>query len=412
MEKINNHHSPSMIHEDGGLFGILIESGCAGIVNHKLQMVSGASKTVYMSETPYSKEYQHEAYRNHSVRSIGKETSILFSNKWVHEYLTDMHKGITFIYTSTFQVGEANNISTHGWITFTDLVKMVRRVYHVSIHEKNFSRQNYINRIGEIGIHIIGSRGDVPMNVDIVEDYKLNKGFFGTYAIEKQPDISHLLLDALTKFEQHWFPICMSGGKMVRTEDIFRGKKYMIPYKGSFNPPHKAHIGYAEKITETYGEKPVFSLSLDVIEKGQVDSVEIMRRAQIINKLGYDVIIVSSGFFANFVYGMRNKFDMPIVFPVGHDTFNRIMSSTHTSVKDFDVTFGMNNAKFVVLHRFGVDLDPKHKEFDKFIDKSITVEFDELSSTQIRKLHSEKKFDELKELVPEEVYNQLIKERK
>lgn len=402
----NNLNSISRIHEDGGLYGILIESGCAGIVNHRLQMVAGASKTVYMAESPYSKEYQHETYRNLDVRSIGKETAVIFAKKWIREYLTDMHKGVTFIYTSTFQIGDENNsIATHGWITFTDLTTMTMRVFHISLHEPQV-REGYINVIGELGCSIIGSRGGVPRYTDYVEDFKINKSGFGTYALEKQPCASHLLLEALDQYRMEKYPICISGEKMVRPEDLFRDKPYIIAYKGSFNPVHNSHLEYAQLVEKMYGVKPTFSLSLDVFEKGHLDAKEIIKRAKNINKLGYDVVIMKSGYFGDFVSGMR-KFNKPIVFPVGVDTFNRIITSTHTTPEHFQASFGDNNTKFVVLEREGYTLAPDHTNFKEHIDHIVAIENKGLSSTHIRQLKSENKLEEIKALVPEQVYNQI-----
>lgn len=401
-----NGRNIKSIHEDGGLYGILIESGCAGIVNHQLQMEAGASKTVYMAESPYSKEYQHETYRNYDMRSIGKETAMTFAKKWIREFLTDMHKGVTFIYTSTFQVGEQNNISTHGWITFTDLKTMTMRVYHVSIHDSR-TRAEYINAIGNIGMYIIGMRGELPRNIDYLEEFKINKSGFGTYSLDKRPDLTHHILESIDAWSEAYYPICLSNQKVVRPEDLFRDKSHIIAYKGSFNPVHNSHIEYAKLVEKMYGVKPVFSLSLDIFDKGHLDAKEIIKRAMSINKLGYDVIIMKSGFFESFVYGIRQKFDAPLVFPVGVDTFNRILNSTHKKASDFQLSFGTNNTKFVVMEREGYTLEPAAEDVKQYIEHVISVEDKGLSSTHIRKLKSENRLDEIKPLVPEHVFNQI-----
>lgn len=392
------------------LYGIFIEAGCASVVSSALQLVAGASKTVYMSEAPYSKEYQHLVYGK-TERSISSEATVSFINTWLTEIEKGLHKGVNFIYASSFQVGENNDISTHGWITVCDIRKKKARSYHISFQDA-VTRYQYIYEIGKIGMEIIIDGVDsIPKNcfIDIVEDRSIVDGAGVGYAhLNKWPDdkdTSQELLVSIDGAQRHPH-ICLSKRKQVRLENLYRESPVIIAYKGTFNPVHNTHVALAEKAREMYKSNPVFVLSMDIYEKGHVDPEVLIKRAYHINDLGYDVIIVRSGYFSSFTDIVRAKFkDKKIVFPLGIDTFNRLLDSTHKTLEDFQKDF--TNSKFLMLHRNGYELHKDAQTFVDYYDLLSDSDPADISSTEIRKLKEENKLDELKKLVPEKVFNQI-----
>lgn len=401
---MKNKDRISSIHASDA-FGILIESGCAGALSHALQSVEGASKTVYMSETPYSKEYQHLVYGNEKFRSIGKETAEMFANTWIRECLLKVHNGINFIYTSTFQIAEyESRKSTHGWIAYIDLKNMKRKVFHVSM--KTWEREEVLEEIVNIGLDVL--EGKIPKYTDIMEECIIVPSNVGTFRFEEKQDMTSSLLQELEhriEFEETSYICRSANGNTVRIEDLLRDREKILIYKGSFNPPHNVHLQFAQLAEMLYGVKPIFSISMDTFQKGHVDGDEVMRRVNVINKLGYDVIIVKDAFFSTMYRHVMEKVLTPIVFLLGSDTFNRLITSSHT--KHFAESFP--NAKFMVLVRPG---SPLIQEADDFINymQIIDEESSEISSTQIRKLLDDNNMEEVRKLVPEAVYK-AIKEK-
>src|SRR3990172_10842643 len=58
----------------GEVYGIFIESGCGLALTNKLFEIHGASNTVHMAESPYSKQFQQEKYGHHGKRMVSAET--------------------------------------------------------------------------------------------------------------------------------------------------------------------------------------------------------------------------------------------------------------------------------------------------------------------------------------------------
>ena len=156
------------------IFGVFIESGCGLAVSQELFSVSESSKTIYFTQSPYSRDFFESEYslNDKKIRSVSPEylKNILDSKKI--KYLFDK-KTINTLYASSFQIGEKNNISTHGWILikYNEIVKY----YHISIHS-SLSRKKYIKKIGENGIKLLHAKNQsIPDSCDV--DIVLNEDF-------------------------------------------------------------------------------------------------------------------------------------------------------------------------------------------------------------------------------------------
>ena len=422
------------------LFGIFIETGCAMAVTNSLMNVAGSSKTVYVAETPYSSEYQHAKYGK-AKRSVSLEQLDLIFDYWKIYFEATLleRKNITFMFTSTFQIGEYNDISTHGWIGIR--TENYIRYFHISIHD-SLSREDYIKRIAQIGIDIIAQvdisskKYTIPSNccIDIAKIDVSTKDKNGKI-IEKIYKDDKSLISSLSKETDENF-LCISNGNFVRLEELFRDKSRILLYKGSFNLIHKAHIHNIDIAQKEFDQKPVIVLSYSVYEKGSSNIEVINSRIKISNLLGYDVIITKNGFFNKNTEFLRKKFGQEIVYILGSDTMNRIMESSYNidpektsewtlnfELKNFCTDF--NNTSFYVIQRPEKSLNfLKINALTKYFNSTIQSkenndliilmpehpEFFHYSSTKIRKLIEDKKYDEVKNMVPEIVFNSIMEE--
>jgi nicotinic acid mononucleotide adenylyltransferase len=306
------------IHESD-TYGVILETGCGVPVASNLLSVPGASATVYMSECPYAREYCHDTYGNKGYRAVSQHYvhAMLNSERW-------LNVGINTVYASSFQVGEYNNVLTHGWIGLK--CGDAARYFHVTINEA-MSREEYITRIGEIGVRLLHARNAVEClgcDVDIVLGNDLETDYEAT--------LRHLssASEAMALFG-------VDG--VDRIDTVYRGSEEIILYKGSFNPVHKAHLRLMEHAMGVYPDaKPYFMISCDVYDKGRIDVSEMRRRIDMLNTLGYDVVVSKKPLFKDTVEYVRRRFSGKIVLVMGLDTIERVMldySSVNEMVADF-----------------------------------------------------------------------------
>lgn len=352
---------------DSMYYGEFIEIGCGQPIAQLLYSVSGASKTIYFSESPYSKDYFSEKYGN-VKRAVSKEATELIIKKYEKSKCN-------FTLATSFQVGNYNDISTHGWISIND--RDVTKSFHISIHD-SLSREEYIKLIGEIGIKIIHS-------------YINNLNYDCTYI----DDFGDDTIDIFCNKTDGDNIIVVDDGKIKRLEDIFRDKKEIIIYKGSFNPPQMAHVKLANYSINKYPNAGMaFMININTYEKGTVDSAEIKRRISYINKLGYPVLIHKNGYFSSASQFIRKKFKQPIVFPMGYDTAKRLLDTYNKN--EFD------NCIFLYMQRNNSQ-DLSLPEFIKADIQQIDI-----SSTVIRESIKTKNYDIINQYLPFIITEQIL----
>lgn len=410
-------------------FGVFVEIGCGLPVSNALLGVSGASSTVYLAECPYSKVYQASKYGEKIIDGKPARAVSLENIKHIINYYKVFEKpdNVNLIYVSSFQVGTNNDIATHGWIGISYKTDngYINKYYHISIHD-SLSRENYINKIKQIG-------------VDLITSVINNTGIPSNCCIDDCSSLPELLTSLQDEDEDNF--ICIKDGKAVRLEDLFRGQDNIVLYKGSFNPIHSAHIHNAQLAKEQYDINPVFVISSSVYQKGWIDPTEILHRTEILNDLGYSVIITKDGFFNKNTEYLRKKFTQPIIYVVGSDTLNRILDSSYDILNTRDEVvlpvFGSHTTKthtgmaphllkleiikfeadfvnthFFVINRPGSEL---HENASRVSDYYTLVEehenFHHISSTKIRILIEEKNFEAVKLLIPEKAYEKYINKK-
>jgi len=378
------------------IFGVFIETGAGVPITSNLLSVSGASSTIYMSECPYSKEYFYKTYeldRKHRIISLESLKSVLNSQRFSSLF---KNKNINTIFVSSFQVGENNDISTHGWIALK--YKDTLKYYHISIHEP-LTREKYIKRIGENGIKILFAKNsdipndcdvDIVLNEDFSPDYEATIGFISNIENKEQFSI-------------------FSKNKIDRLESITRDNEELILFKGSFNPIQNAHYNFMKVCENKYPKaKPFFMISCNTFEKGLQNTKSIVKRLELIFEFGYSVIICNNPFFKDNINFLRNKFDInkKIILLMGMDTVNRLLLD-YTDINNLQSDF--KNIDFSCVNRNKAKIPNflKEKTFNNF-DFIENLDYSEISSTEIRKLLEENNFQKIKEFVPEKIYKKLV----
>lgn len=382
------------------IYGAFIETGCGIPISEALFNVAGASNTVYFAQSPYSREFFQTEYqvKNPKLRSVSPENlqSVLESEKI--SALFESNK-INTLYVSSFQVGdETNKISTHGWILFK--YKETLKYYHISIHEK-MSREYYIKRICENGIKLLHAKNEsIPEECDV--DITLNHDL----SYDKKTTLQ--LISKMNTKEQ--FSVFYKN-KVDRLESLTRENDSLIIFKGSFKPVQIAHKYIIERSIAKYHTNAVFMISVNVFQKGRQNEDSVLNRIELLNELGYPVIVCSKPFFKDNINFIRNKFDSSkkIILAMGLDTVNRLMDDYKTN--DFydlaKMKEDFKNINIFCFNRNGSNIN----EFIK--DESIfyfeTTEFEEISSTKIRELLKNNDNEEIKKIVPTEIYDKVIK---
>lgn len=382
------------------ILGTFIEIGAGQPVAQQLFEIAGASQTIYKAESPYSKKEQEVKYKISNFRSVSKE----FVETVIKAEMAAGHAEINHntYYVSSFQIADKPGAITHGWIGLR--YRGVEMYYHITM-PFDYGREAMISLIGNVGIALLYCKNDIT---SLFTTLKSLAPVLSCIDIIIDGNGKHLINETL-KVNQHYHTehiLVVSDGKLVRFEDLFRGKDLII-MKGSFNPLHNTHLAHIQETAKLYPTANVcFSISFDTYEKGTTQLDQIVMRVEMLNKLGYPVILFKDGYFANNVNYLRNERNLTgqIIFPLGSDTVNRIVKHyENTSPEEFEGYF--QNVVFPYKKRIS------HPITDKLNSKlflSMGEDANEESSTVIRALFSEGKYSEIEKLVPAFIIAEVI----
>ncbi len=389
----------------------ILEVGAGVPIANEFFNYAGASKTIFSSESYYSRDAFEKQFGKSDFRAVSAEKlKSINENLFV---IDDMEKGLyNTVVSTTFQVGDiTNKTSTHGWICINIKDESVR-YYHVSLHHSN-SRIQHIKNIGEIGILLLHAKNkSIPHNcsVDIVLDENLNPLYETTLQFLSHCEINDMMA------------VFTSNG-IDRLESITRDTENLIVYKGSFNPPSITHKEIMKTSISLYegNTKGVFCLSYNTFQKG-IQSVEsFLDRIKFLNKIGWDVIVSTKPLFKDTYDFIRLKYSSKIVFPQGIDTINRMgkdyiyyLDKACTKPTFIEERFknDFKNVDFLIFFREGEEINPVLKtslidtELIKMINDANHNK--EISSTMIRNYINQGEFEKIKDFIPEEIYEELI----
>jgi nicotinic acid mononucleotide adenylyltransferase len=409
---MTNDTISKLIHESD-ILGTFIEVGAGQPVARELFNVAKASATIYKAESPYSKKEQERKYPFASkVRSVSKE----FIERVIDAEMASGHSETyhNTYYVSSIQLSDAPEKLTHGWIGLR--YKGIEKFYHITITHYSDEREKLISMVGAIGLRILYCKNDLAA---LKELFTSESAMYSCIDIIEDSTTSYIA-ETISNLEsglEHPITITKEG-KLIRLEDLSR-KGNLILMKGSFNPIHNHHLEIMNAAEKQYPDAtPCFVISLDTYSKGVADNDSLLARIKMINKLGYNVIVFRNPMFNQAVAHLRkHRFikDL-IIFPLGGDTVNRlIQSSYHNFAETEGETINKNvaafnshfeNVEFPYVSRKSIPTTELAKLVPHF--KSIGIEESGFSSTSVRELFEQEKFEMIKAIVPSLIYDDII----
>lgn len=199
---------------------------------------------------------------------------------------------------------------------------------------------------------------------------------------------------------------------------------------GSFNPIHNGHIELARYLVKNSIVQSVYIMPSvqNPFKVGSSDYTDALHRYHMISKsLTYDddvnlrirvnnfemkefsnsECVYAADMLRKFIYTFPNNhsIERPIYYIIGADTFNVL-----SEFKDSEWITSSGFVRIIVLKRPGVELKKELVDTTNCIFVSDTPQFD-ISSTHVRELIRNGKYDEAKKIAPEEVVDYAVKHK-
>lgn len=385
-------------------YGAFIEVG-AGLptYNELCKHPNTASKIAYYAESPNSWEYNKKAYQHEpDVRAVSPQICLRFlSANFAEIKSNDENNQVNFILTNTVQIANDKSVASHGWFGYMNLETYKTRFYHYSINLHQ-SRKTQLDIIAKIGLDIIAAQG----NSDELDNGYIDNILDLDFNQLTEETLIAMINGKLNKHNYHNTNLIINkNGEIERLNDFYRKNKDVIVFKGSFNPVHNQHVSLMEKCSELYPTaKTIFSISIDNRDPNKKTNVKnLMKRIELLNHLGYDVLIDVFGLYHYSYTTLTQNPDFKnrnLYYILGSDIIKRFLKDEYVYVKPDKASITSFNDKwnqctFLWFSRLGIDVKLSSK-----LKNIIHIEMEEhsTSSTELRQLIMDKKIDQLNEL--------------
>lgn len=382
-------------------YGVFIEVG-GGLptYNELCKHPNTASKIAYYAESPNSWDYNKETYQHEpNVRAVSPEICLRFLTVHYMEIMSkENHANVNFILTNTVQIANESKVASHGWFGYMNFELNITRFYHYSINLHQ-SRNTQLDIIAKIGLDIIAANSDSSKldngYIDNILDIDFNQ-------LHEETLIS-LINGKLNKHHYHNSTLVFNKNNQIeRLNDFYRRVDDIIVFKGSFNPVHKDHIALIEKCYERYNTAtPVFAISIDNRDPNKKTDVKnLLKRIQLLNHFGYDVIIDTFGLYHYSYTTLTQNLDFKnrkLYYVLGADIVKRFLEDEYVytkpdkaSISSFN--YKWNKCEFLWFSRSDINVKINNNlQHLTHMEKEATS----ASSTHLRELIASKNIEEL-----------------
>jgi nicotinic acid mononucleotide adenylyltransferase len=321
---MDNKEIIEKIHKSN-FYGRFIEIGAGLPISTRLLSVAGASNTVDYTLSPYSKESCIKFFGDSKQRSVSREHIDYIAKK--AGFIKDGYE--TFVLVTSFQLSRGNeDVISHGWIGIYFCDKNIYEEYHVDL-SNIFNIETALGDLGIALLHNFLFPNDEPLPV-YYANIVYSSGCINPYATLRHIESNGYYDNGV---------IFLPNGKITRIAEYVRGLDNILLYKGSFNPIHNDHINFITSPNLPDGT-PIFMISLHTNYKDDNEIKDILKRVELINNLGYPVIVNRFGTFKDAIELLRSEhFIGDINFVMGSDTFYRLVNDVNEKFDNNRLTF-------------------------------------------------------------------------
>lgn len=351
--------------------GSICEVGMGVPFQYEYLNIPGASKTILFTRSPYNQQFQSISK---GIRSVSEGAVIelmhqdmdVINNHDIHENIFSL--AISAVHSPKGQIGE-----THGWMALGYIKGGFQKTtLHFTVNKSsslNSSRKGAGSQYNTVAQYLIehlllSNNLDNLSDVNKFDQFKVDVINNDTITIQQ-----HLKLLTNTN------PLIYHRGRFQRVVDYIR--KYNRIYRGSFNPPTKAH--------EQIGKDCLFEICIDNTRKDSLSTDDISNRIKMLDSLDIPVMITKGvPYFSNLQDMIVSEFGRSKnTYVVGLDTFNAIIGYKYydekrDSVLISDVNFEVHKRK---------DEDIIENEYSKKLNFSLIeadMKISLISSSEIR----------------------------
>ncbi len=338
---------------DNGLYGTFAEIGAGQEVSRHFFVAGGAAGTIAKSMSAYDMKFSDEIYGK-AKRYVSRDRLIQMME---HEYrllderLHDPRGAETSFFVFANTVSARNYRGTnecHGWMGLRFQRKPLEEPNDIIVHVRMLDESNMLQQdaLGIFGVNMIHAglflHGDPDafiaslndnlegnrIEVDMIE---FNGKSFESY---NNRVLSLKLVEAgLTN------AVMFAAGNAVLQPSEILHKKALLVERGSFRPVTKVNVDMLEsagaqflQLPKVQGQKVEVAMEITMStlkQEGRIDYEDFLNRTDIINSLGYSVIISNYFEFFRLAAYFRRYTPMPIGIVLGINTLTQILDETY-----------------------------------------------------------------------------------